>query len=30
VIGECFADVTHTIDAKLEAIAAHESQIAKS
>jgi len=28
-IGQCFADITKTIDAKIEAINAHKSQIAK-
>ena len=28
-IGQCFADITTTIDAKLAAIRAHESQVAK-
>jgi LmbE family N-acetylglucosaminyl deacetylase len=28
-VGQCFADITETIDRKLEAISAHESQLAK-
>jgi LmbE family N-acetylglucosaminyl deacetylase len=26
-MGQCFADVTHTIDRKIEAISAHKSQL---
>ncbi len=28
-VGQCFADITHTIDTKLNAISAHSSQVPK-